>query len=502
MSGAYRKTGRFSMSITFQTNYASLVATNNLDTINNQQTNTIEQLTSGYRINHSGDDAAGLAIANKYDSSIAELTQGVLNANDGVSQLQIADGGLSNITSILNRLKTLATESASTTFTGDRSDINTEYQQEVNEITQQASNIGLNANGTYNVVNQVYVGGGNDSTNSQVEVDLSGAQNQVDAAGLGIANTSVLGGGTELTGNSIRLDAPGATFLSNSATQTFTFNLIHNNADESVTATVTGGSGATGGLTQAQVLTSLNSQLSSYGIEAQVGSDGQLSFGGSTAFTVTTATTDATDQIATTLASATNAGVYSAAGQTTYGSIAENLTFQNENGTATVALHLGDSLQTAISEINGATASLGIYAVQNTGLSGISIQSAGNFSVSTDTADGTFGATPGAQTVTAPTTASTATGNALAAITAIDNALTQLGKVQSRVGAGENTLNYAISLANSQITNYSAAESGIKDTDVATAAANLTKAQVLEQASVAALAQANSAPQALLKLFQ
>ena len=101
------------MSISFQTNYASLVAENNLNTNTNFQTQTIEQLTSGYRINKSGDDPAGLAVANQYQSSIAELTQGVLNGNQGVNALQIADGGLSNITTILNRLQTLATESAS-----------------------------------------------------------------------------------------------------------------------------------------------------------------------------------------------------------------------------------------------------------------------------------------------------------------------------------------------------------------------------------------------------
>jgi flagellin len=489
------------MSISFQTNYASLVAANNLDIISANQTKTIEQLTSGYRINQSGDDAAGLAIANKYDSSVAELTQGVLNANDGVSQLQIADGGLSNITTILNRLKTLATESASTTFSGDRSNINTEYQQLVNEVTQQASNIGLNAGGTYNVVNQVYIGGGNTESNSQVEVDLSGSQNQVDATGLGIANTSVLGGGAELTGNTVRLDAPGATFLSSSASQTFTFNLIHNNSAISVTATVTGGAGAGGGLTQSQVLSSLNSQLSSYGIDAQVGSDGQLNFGGSTAFTVSTTTADATDQIATTTSTAINNGVYSTAGAGTFTGVAETLTFQNGQGTANVTLSATDTLTSALAEINAQTASLGIYAVANAAGTGVSIQSASSFSASTTAAGGTFTAT-GAQTTTAPTTSSTATGNALAAITAINAALNQLGQVQSRVGAGENKLGYAISLANSQITNYDATESGIKDTDVAAAAANLTKAQVLEQASVAALAQANSAPQALLKLFQ
>jgi len=485
------------MSISFQTNYASLVAQNNLDTNTNFQTKTIEQLTSGYRINQSGDDAAGLAVANQYQSSIAELTQGVLNGNQGVNSLQIADGGLSNITTILNRLKTLATESASTTFTGDRANINTEYQQLVSQITQQASNIGLAAGGQLNTVNEIYVGGGNTSANSQVQVDLSGPPNQVDAAGLGLTNTSVLGGGTELTGNSVRLDAPGATFLK-SASQTFTFNLISNNATTSITATVTGGAG---GLTQSQVLGSLNTQLSQYGINAQVGSDGQLNFGGGTPFTVSTATTDVADQIATTASTATNAGDYSTAGAGTYTGAAETLTFQNGQGTANVTLTGADTLTSALANINSQTGSLGIYAVANAAGTGISFQSDANFTASTTAAGGAFTAA-GAQTITAPTTASTSTGNALAAVAAINAAVTQLGQVQARVGAGENILNYAINLANSQITNFSAAESSIKDADVATAAANLTKAQVLQQASVAALAQANSAPQALLKLLQ
>ena len=226
-----------------------------------------------------------------------------------------------------------------------------------------------------------------------------------------------------------------------------------------------------------------------------------LSFGGSTAFTVSTTTADATDQIATTLSTASNNGVYSVAGAGTYTGAVETLTFQNGQGQASVALTAADTLTSALAKINAQTASLGIYAVANAAGTGISIQSASTFTSSTTAAGGTFTAA-GAQTTAAPTTSSTATGNALAAITAINNAINQLGQVQSRVGAGENTLGYAISLANSQITNYSATESGIKDTDVATAAANLTKAQVLEQASVAALAQANSAPQALLKLFQ
>lgn len=482
------------MSISIQTNVASMVAQDNLSTNSAFQQKTITALTSGYRINQSGDDAAGLAVANKYRSSIAELTQGVLNANDGVSSLQIADGGLNNITMMLDRLKTLATQSASTTFTGDRSNINVEYQQLVQDISRQASNIGLNAGGQYNVVNNVYIGGGT-SSNSQVSIDLSGTQNQVDANALGLANTSVSAGGTELTGNNVRLDAPGATFLATAA-QTFTFNLISNNAATSITASV-GGSGA---LSENQVLSSLNSQLSPYGITAQVGSDGQIQFGGSTAFSVSTTTT-ATDKIATTASTATNNGVYNAAGAGTFTGAVETLTFQNAQGTANVTLSAADTKATALAAINSKTASLGIYAVLNAAGTGLSFQSIGNFSASTTAAGGTFTAA-GAQTVNTPSASAQSTGNALAAITAINTALAQVGNVQSRVGAGENKLQYAIDLANSQITNFSAAESRIRDADVAKEAANLTKAQVLEQSSIAAMAQANSAPQAVLKLLQ
>jgi flagellin len=91
---------------------------------------------------------------------------------------------------------------------------------------------------------------------------------------------------------------------------------------------------------------------------------------------------------------------------------------------------------------------------------------------------------------------------ALQAVSAIASAITLLGTAQAAVGKGQNQLNYAIGLAQSQISNFSAAESRIRDADVAAEAANLTKAQVLQQASMAAMAQANSAPQAVLSLLK
>jgi flagellin len=499
--------------ISIQTNYASMVGTDNLQTTNNFQTSTVEALTSGYRINSSGDDPAGLAVANQDRDNVSELTQGVINANTGVSALQIMDGGLNNISTMLDRLKTLATESASTTFTGNRASINVEYQQLVGQITQQATNIGLNIGGTNNVNNVVYIGGGSNNTNSETQIYLAGNANAVDSTSLGLTNTTVQGGGTELALNTKRLDAPGATFLNAVGNnETFAFNLIANGNATTTSVTL---DGAVGGLTQTQVLSQLNSSLNPYGINAQIGADGTLQFSGGTAFSVTAtptaAATAASDVVAGTAAfgavSATNLGLYNVQGAGNFANggndgdaNTENLTFENGSTTTTVALPTGDNLAQAITAINSQTATMGIYAVSNAAGNGISFQSTSNFTVSTDTAGGVFTAS-GQQAVTAPANTATATGNATAAITSINTALQQLGQVQAAVGAGENKLQYAINLANSQITNFSSAEAQIRDADVATEAANLSKAQVLEQASVAAMAQANSAPQALLKLL-
>ncbi len=274
------------MAFTIQTNVDSLIALENLRVNSNFQSQTIQRLTSGYRINKSGDDAAGLAVANQYRSNVAELTQGVRNANDGISTLQTVDGGLNNISKLLDRLKALSAQSASDTFQGDRATLDAEFQTLLGEIDRQASNIGLNTGGTNNAAAlNVYIGGGGATqANSQVTIDLTSAV--VDSTGLGIN---------------------------------------------------------------------------------------------------------------------------------------------------------GDAVDTS--------------------------------------------------------------ANALTAITNIDAAVASLGLSQGTVGTGQNRLQFAIELAQSQISSFSAADSRIRDADVAAEAANLTKAQVLQQSTLAALAHANSAPQTVVSLL-
>ncbi len=96
-------------------NPASLAAENQLNITNSALQSTLNQLSSGSRINSGADDAAGLAIANGLQANITALTQSARNANDGVGMLQVADGALAQVTTLLNRAVTLATESATGT---------------------------------------------------------------------------------------------------------------------------------------------------------------------------------------------------------------------------------------------------------------------------------------------------------------------------------------------------------------------------------------------------
>jgi len=126
------------MAFSSNTNIASLQAQSYINISSDFQGKTINRVTSGLRIVNSGDDAAGLAIANGLRSDQAVLNQGIRNANDGLSQLQIIDGGINNISKLLDRARTLATQSASGTFTGARTVLNSEFKSVVEEIDRQS----------------------------------------------------------------------------------------------------------------------------------------------------------------------------------------------------------------------------------------------------------------------------------------------------------------------------------------------------------------------------
>ena len=148
------------MPIGILNNIASLSAENQLSITNSNLQSTLYQLSSGSRINSGADDAAGLAIANGLQANITALSQSARNANDGVGMLQVADGALSQVTTLLNRAVTLATESSTGTVSdSQRQALQSEFAQIKAEIDR------IGGNTTYNG-SQVFAGGS--ANNNQV----------------------------------------------------------------------------------------------------------------------------------------------------------------------------------------------------------------------------------------------------------------------------------------------------------------------------------------------
>ncbi|HUI79179.1 MAG TPA: flagellin, partial [Bryobacteraceae bacterium] len=233
-------------------------------------------------------------------------------------------------------------------------------------------------------------------------------------------------------------------------------------------------------------------------------------------------------QLGTTAADGTTSATALAFAPIVYGNDQQVLTLsaadangQNHSVLINLDADTAGSIDQAVNSINqqihagGDSTTQQIYAVavQNSGAAQIEFESnVKDFSVNVGaTTNGTGVGDPSTQQGTTLSSVKVGSGGAIdistvsdaqAAVTAITNAVNVLGTAQAAVGKGENQLNYAISLAQSQITNFSSAESNIRDANVAQQAANLTKAQVLQQASIAAMAQANSAPQAILTLLR
>ena len=152
----------------------------NLNTTNIGLQKALTRLSSGFRINQAGDDAAGLAVANSYRSEQAVLNQGIRNANDGLSTLQIKNGALDNVSTLLDRLSTLATQSASAGFSGSRTTLNNEFQDVVAEIAREVGVAGLGTAQGFSV----FVSSGSGGT-------VGGTIGAADTTTLGIAGLSV-----------------------------------------------------------------------------------------------------------------------------------------------------------------------------------------------------------------------------------------------------------------------------------------------------------------------
>ncbi len=181
------------MGLRINTNVASLNAQRTLGSTKQSLDKSLEKLSSGFRINRAGDDAAGLAISENLKAQIRGLKQASRNAQDGISLIQVAEGSLNEISTILIRLRELAVQAASDTIGPvERQFLNVEYDQLVSEIDRIADGTEFNGtqllSGTGSILD-FQVGTRNDPNIDRISLDASKAD--ANAAALGVNLTSV-----------------------------------------------------------------------------------------------------------------------------------------------------------------------------------------------------------------------------------------------------------------------------------------------------------------------
>jgi flagellin len=203
------------MPIGILNNISSLAAENQLTITNNSLQNVLFQLSSGSRINSGADDAAGLAIANGLEANVSALTQSASNANNGIGALQVADGSLAQVTTLLNRAVTLATESATGTVGNQqRVALDDEYQSIQAEINRIGSNTNYNGTQVFTTnPTSIYIsdGTGNTSQASNFISVVTGTLNSAQLLGAG-AGATLAANGAVTAGDSVTIGGTVYTF--------------------------------------------------------------------------------------------------------------------------------------------------------------------------------------------------------------------------------------------------------------------------------------------------
>jgi flagellin len=478
------------MSLTINTNIPSLVVQGNMNASNSALQQAIERLSSGKRINSAADDAAGLAISESMQTQINGLTQGVQNANNGVSMVQTASTGLAQITASLQRIRALAGEAAGGTLTQqNQAALQQEVTQQIAEVNRIASQTQFNGirlmDGSAGVI-QVQVGA---NVGQTVALDLS---QSVSAASLGggfVQAGNTLGTITGLNLNANGTEASGAGAITainivSNGNGGFTFTDQNGSAISSAassalfTATTVNGlsslSLATGGaLSPAVEMTEISSAAA-----AGTGATDGTVFGVISGINVDSTTgRDAAAGNSSTITSVTveadgNGG----------------LKFIDQHGnrlssTAQAGLFAGGSSNLAFA--NAPTSTIG-SASSGAQPAGTTLASVNALNQPTAVSQIDIGSVQGANN----------------ALNAIDNALASIANIQAQLGAVQNRFTGIAQSQQNESTDLTSAQSQITDTDFAAETASLSRSQVLQQADISVLAQANADPQQILKLLQ
>jgi flagellin len=546
------------MSLVLNTNIDSLIAQNSLTASGSQLASALQQLSSGLRVNTAADDAAGYAIAQGMTSQINGLDQAAQNANDGVSLTQTASGALSEVTTDLQTMRDLAVESLNATnSTTDRADLNAQFQQLAADINNVAANTQFNG---VNLLNGSFQGadfqiGADAGQVISVSSIASAATNSIGNyytttgtgtySGTNIANgdtatlSITVGSGAAVSTGPITLTGNAATDLASIATA---INEVTGSTD-GVVATVTGsGISLSSASSDAQAVTiavtgstgTLGTTLTAAGTAADSAANltAQATAQTASATAATAAATAATTAGLTALATAETAAATAATAAATAATAAAAAvgtgtaastaaTAATDAATATtaaaaaLAAYVPGSGPTAVTTAVNAAATAAATATNGTptgatNLAGLTALGIGSGAINAGVYDlGKAGTVTGSLQANANNTAGsvastdvTTVGNSNLVLISIDSALQQLATSSAQLGAYQNRFSAAITGLNTDSTNLTSAKSAIVDTDYAQATSSLSKAQILQQASTAMVAQANTIPENILTLLQ
>jgi len=184
------------MGVAINTNVASLVAQRNLSTNQSMLAQTFSRLSSGLRVNEAKDDPAGMAISTSMQSSIRALIQGSRNGNDGVSLLQTANGAVTQSLNLLQRMREIASQAASGTYSStDLGNLNTEYQSLLDEIDRVVNVSTFNGTDLLSGGSVTIQIGESNSTNDRISIGLISTS----SSALSLSSTDVLSQGSAQT---------------------------------------------------------------------------------------------------------------------------------------------------------------------------------------------------------------------------------------------------------------------------------------------------------------
>jgi len=481
------------MALTVNTNIASLTAQRNLTGSQNELSQSLERLSSGLRINSARDDAAGLAISERFTAQIKGINQGVRNANDGISLAQTAEGALKEVTNNLQRIRELAVQAANATYSSaDRTALQAEVAQLVSEIDRVAQNTKFNdialLDGTF-TSKAFQIGADTTDTVSITSIASArtsaiGGTSTATATGAADVDTNAIGA-SNLAINGVQVGA--STFDGFSTTNGDSSALSKANAINAVSAST--GVTATASTESAAYTTAFSSGTNTRTAELN---------GFSFSFSETgTAATTQTNLIAAINARTAESGITATAqSTTTYKlSAADGRNITLTSGEAAALTALGQSAATITGKLTLTSGSSQGIQVGATAAGGAASNAVSGFTTNNSTSATGSGVAVSSLSVTTATNATTAITSVDAALDTINSSRATLGSYQSR---------FESIVASSQTTseNLSASRSRIMDADFAAETASLTKAQILQQSGIAMLAQANSIPQNVLALLQ